>query len=94
MLQKEDLLPEAEYYTYFDTGGTENTIKLEPGQIAFTLCQVPVIYSSGSEEAVSISFSDGDSRLISGCTLDAETSRMILNRSGEIREIRFTTDHI
>ena len=94
MLQKEDLLPEAEYYTYFDTGGTENTIKLEPGQIAFTLCQVPVIYSSGSEEAVSISFSDGDSRLISGCTLDAETSQMILNRSGEIRDIRFTTDHI
>ncbi len=94
MLRKEELLGVKEYFTFFDTGGNEKTIELEPGQLAFTLCQVPVIYSTGIPETVTVIFADGERKVIRGCIIDKLTSRMIFERSGKITEIRFATNHI
>jgi len=94
MLRKEELLAGKEYFKYFDTKGDENKIELEPGQIAFTLCQVPVIYSPGQSDTLTVIMTNGERKVFTGCDIDPLTSRMIFARSGEIREIRFATCHI
>ncbi len=94
MLRKEELLAGKEILSYYDTEGNENTIDLKAGQVAFTLCQVPVIFSAGSQDTITVIFAEGENKVISGCTIDTLTSRMIFARSGKIREIRFATNHI
>jgi len=79
MLRREDLLAGKEYFRYYDTSGIENSIALESGQVAFTLCQVPVIITPGNQETVTIVFANGERKVIRGYTIGTEDSRMIFD---------------
>lgn len=94
MLRAEELSESEECFTYFDTDGKENMIELAAGQMVFTLCQVPVIFSEGVRQEITICYANGGKRIIPGCVTDAETSQSIFSRSGEIRQVWFATDKL
>jgi len=50
-------------------------LELSANQLAFTLCQVPVVYTAGPGQEILIEYADGQQRAIQGCEIDAETSR-------------------
>ena len=60
--------------------------------LAFTWCQVPIIYVLGDDEAPSlvITRDDGTSSTLTQLALPAEESAEIFNRSGRIRRLQLT----
>jgi hypothetical protein len=74
--------------TFKDVFGTPVTVELPPDSLAFTCCQVPVIYAKGSIDQIQLKMHDGSIKMISGLWLDTETSEKIFKRTGEIVEIR------
>ncbi len=90
LLRKDEILSEASSIEVVTlTEGTQ-TIALEPGSLCFTYCQVPVIYTIGDREGVDADFRDGSTRRIDTLTLDADTSRKIFARTGDVRRLRVT----
>lgn len=87
LLNPEELLDQQDIFGYFDLKGEPRQIKLKQGQLGFTFCQVPVIYSAVGEDRISITFADGKQVFVTGHTIGKEMSSRIFNRSGEIAQI-------
>ena len=67
--------------------GTEKEILVPGGGIAFTLCQVPVIYRRGNIDACVIHFRDGSTRKENTHVLPVTVCEELFNRTGLITRI-------
>ncbi|MEQ8715744.1 MAG: hypothetical protein RIC80_22205 [Cyclobacteriaceae bacterium] len=84
-LNPEEYLNTSQSFEYFDVAGSKQTIKLAPGQLAFTYCQVPVVYSKGDKAGLSWQLSDGTTiNSDASHTVDEKSSAKLFNRTGEI----------
>ncbi|NTW25227.1 MAG: hypothetical protein HGA37_11035, partial [Lentimicrobium sp.] len=84
LLNPDELLNQESIFEYFDLKGEARQIRLKQGQLGFTFCQVPVLYSAAAQDEISITFADGKAVVITGHTIGNELSSRIFNRSGEI----------
>jgi hypothetical protein len=84
LLRKEEFLTKPETFRYIDVQGKNQEVKLPVETLAFTWCQVPVIYSIGEAPALKLQLSDGTEQDHSGCQLDADLSREVFGRTGKI----------
>ena len=74
---------------FYGPDGNEREIVLEPGQLAFTFCQVPVIYISGDREFISVLPGKGKEEEFPGNTLPYGVSRDVFARKGRIQQIKY-----
>lgn len=88
LLRQAEFLKEPREFSYIQLDGGAEKLLLETNRLAFTYCQVPIIYSL-SEEAneLKILFKAGHTLEMEGLTLDRETSNKIFERTGEIDRI-------
>ncbi len=93
LLDAEEFLKEAATFKYLDVAGREKELKLDPGTLAYTFCQVPVILRASDRDAVHIS-GGGKSRSSEGLQIDQADSESIFERSGliELIEVELTLD--
>jgi hypothetical protein len=82
---------EGALYEYVDLDGTRRSIELPTGSLAYTVCQVPVVYVSSDEYKIAIDYVDGRSREVIGQDLDVETSQHIFCRDGHVRRLTVYT---
>ena len=87
ILRKSEFLSASDSLSYFDIAGDQQLVDLQAGQLGFTYCQVPVVYSLADETSIVVSFADGSEKSISGDTIDAETSLAIFDKTGEVVKI-------
>jgi hypothetical protein len=88
LLRDGEFLAQAAEFRFIDVNGTARTIDLSAGSLAFTYCQVPVIYERSEEGArIRIVFEDGSSAEHPGNRLDARSSAELFARSGRIARI-------
>ena len=87
ILRKSEFLSSSDSLGYFDLAGNQQSIDLQAGQLGFTYCQVPVVYSLADKTSIVIEFADGSEKAISGDTIDAETSLSIFDKTGEVVKI-------
>ncbi len=87
ILKPSEFLMEPQNFDYYDIHQKMQRIKLQKGSLAFTICQVPVIYIKGSEPSITTEFRDGKTRKIKGKVLDYETTQTIFKRSDEVKTI-------
>jgi hypothetical protein len=64
-----------------------NYLDLKEYSLAFTVCQVPIIYSLSDKENIRISYMDNSDKTIEGHELDIESSESIFNRTNLIKAI-------
>jgi hypothetical protein len=88
LLEKNEFLPRPSEWHYFDLAGKERKIKLPPGSLAFTYCQTPIIYIQSARSRLAVHRKSGVAQH-PGTTLDAQTSRAIFQRTGEIIRVTF-----
>jgi len=89
LLQSEELLEGTQAFTYFDIEGQTRTIPLFPRSLAFTFCQVPVIYEPVADQGwIHVTFADGSMTALSETAIDAEVSAEIFARTGRVERIR------
>jgi len=79
-------------YCYLDVDDNWQTIAVPARGLAFSWCQVPVVYllNDDLEPALNITWDDGTQQLLSQLVLPADESSELFRRSGRIRQITVT----
>ncbi|MBN2047772.1 MAG: hypothetical protein JW750_08025 [Anaerolineaceae bacterium] len=87
-LQEEEFLGGETAFDYYDPDGLELTLTLPENSLAFTFCQVPVIYRrEDAPHSVTIHFYDGESKVSAAPRIGPEESQLIFRRAGKIERI-------
>ena len=87
LLRKEEFLREKGIFNYYTCKGDPEKLLLNEGQIGFTFCQVPVIYSSSGSGKITVYYNDGNIEDVEGRTLNNRISELIFSRSGKINRV-------
>ena len=94
LLDPAELLNQETTFAYFDLKGEEQQIILKQGQLGFTFCQVPVLYTTSNENKISVTFADGKQISSANHTIGKEISSKIFQRTGEIARIEVSFKNI
>ena len=78
--------------TFILADGSLKNIVLEPDSLAFTVCQVPVIYKIATSNKIEVYYANGKHDAFHTLELNDETSRKIYQRSGEIIHVKVFID--
>jgi hypothetical protein len=87
LLRNEEYVTSDAVFTYRDVGGRERSIDLPAGSLAFTFCQVPVVYTRSDEASVAVRYADGRVERCEGHTLPAKVSTLVFARDGSVERI-------
>jgi hypothetical protein len=68
----------------------KDVLSISEKTLCFSYCQLPVIYSTGSEERLEITYKDGSIKTENNLRLDGSVSSSVFRRTGEIEMIRVT----
>jgi hypothetical protein len=90
LLRSREFLEQPAAFRYDDVDAKARSITLSSGCLAFTLCQVPVIYELAGSSAwqLRVTFADGSALEQPGNKLEARLSAELFSRSGRIDLIR------
>ncbi len=86
-LSENEFLTEASKFTYFNTSDKLCEISVDKGELAFTYCQVPVVYKLGDVAQINLSLDSGEVTSSKGNTLDMANTQSIFKREGKISKI-------
>jgi hypothetical protein len=87
LICRTEFLTESKTFHYFDVQGSPRTLNLEPGTLAFTYCQVPVVTHRSGPRHIQVTFADGVAQLVDGLKLDAATSAAVFDRLETIQRL-------
>jgi len=90
LLDRSEFIKEASNFHYIDVNGASQCIALPANALAFTYCQVPIIYHQGDRHEIKVTLSSGDVRVIAGNEFDQTWSEMIFSRDGQLSSIEVT----
>jgi hypothetical protein len=89
LLRISEFLTENATFSYVNVNQKMSELKLIQNQLAFTYCQVPIVYElKDIEQNISILYTDNEIEIIRGDSLTKEISEEIFSRSGNIKEIK------
>lgn len=91
LMNPEELLRQEAAFTYYDVEDNKQVLNLKPGQLAYTICKVPVVYSKSDKSEVVVTMSDGEKITFSDNVIDADTSGKIFKRIGVVKSIELKT---
>ena len=87
ILRKDEFNLTESIFKYVDYNSKIKSMNLNKNTLAFSICQVPVIYHLSKSEEIEITFVNGDSKRISGNEIDEINSKKIFERNNEIEKI-------
>jgi hypothetical protein len=87
LLHKKEFLAEDTEVVFVQIDGTKKLMTLEKDTLAFTVCQVPVVYKKASKNSLELYFKNGTKETYDTLELDDTQSRKIFNRTGEISNV-------
>jgi hypothetical protein len=88
LLRSREFVSEPRQFRYLDIEHGWEQLTIPAGGLAFTWCQVPVVYQlQEGEPTLVITWSNGDEQAFSGLTLSPEASTELFQRSGKIRQL-------
>ena len=92
LLRGREFMSSSRTFRYLDVADEWQTITVPARGLAFTWCQVPVIYlwNDDLEPALSVTWSDGSNQSQTEMTLSTETSSELFRRSGRIQQVILT----
>ena len=86
VLRRAEFLREPGTYRFHGLDGADAAIEVPAGSLAFSVCQVPVLYELCPGEAwIRVTGREGTASARAGCALDATESRSLLLRDGGVR---------
>ena len=94
LLRAREFITEPKPLCFLDVDGNWQDLTVPPSALAFTWCQVPVLYrlENDADPSLSITWDDGKEETRTELALPADTSAEIFRRSGRIRQITLTID--
>lgn len=87
LLRKDEFLTKSKSFKYVNVHFEHKTIELTENSLAFTFCQIPVIYQLSDKSNIEVFDNQGNSKTIDQLTLDAKTSQDVFSRNGVIEKL-------
>ena len=87
LLRNQEFLEQSQVFSFINIHQKKSEILLGQKSLAFTLCQVPVIYQKSDESVIEVYSKDGSVTHIKGNQLDSKISQAVFSRSGEFEKI-------
>jgi hypothetical protein len=88
LLRADEFLEREDVFRFYDVGGEARSIELAAGSLAFTFCQVPIVYDRVNGEGwIRVVLDDGSKTTRPGNCLDEDLSRELFGRTGRITRI-------
>jgi hypothetical protein len=92
MISKQDFEPSARRVRFTDRDQNWINLDLPPNSLAFTFCQVPIIYTLADLSNVNIILVDGKHLHFPGLSLNEEQSRNLFSRNTTVHHIQVFLD--
>jgi hypothetical protein len=92
LLRAREFVSERRQFRYLDVDGEWQVIDVPAAGLAFSWCQVPVIYMLGDDPQLVITRADGTSETLPKLHLPASDSAELFRRTGRLRQITVTLD--
>lgn len=92
MLRKDEFLEQEQEVNFVLVDKTHQTLNLEKESLAFTVCQVPVIYKIASSNQIEVHHANGSKAVFDTSALSLEDSKKVFQRTGEIVQIAVNID--
>ena len=86
MLERSEFLSKPQTW-HFSVGGAMQSLALEAGSMAFTLCGVPIIYRLASRGSIRIVSRQGGTETLPGNSLGRKWSRSVFRREKQVLKI-------
>jgi hypothetical protein len=93
LLRRSEFLEASEPFRHYDVDGEARTVSLEPGTLAFTYCQVPVVYrraGEGQHPGITLHRADETTETVDGLVLERDVSAELFRRTGRIVRVEVT----
>ncbi len=88
ILKRSEFLTGPRKFEYYCMDATRRVIDISEDTLAFTFCQVPVIYRAApGKSSIAVTRDDGSRTVFDGDTLDIDNSRAVFDRTGNISMI-------
>jgi hypothetical protein len=87
ILDKNEFLTQSQEVVFINVEGSKNNILLEKDSLAFTYCQVPIIYIKSTTNQMELFYKNGTIQTIDSLELDEDNSHKIFKRTAEIVKI-------
>ena len=87
MLRKSEFLEKNSTFSFYDLKGHPQTINLKKGTLAFTACQVPIIYELAKKNLIKVFFRNDKIETYDGLDLPADLSKKVFQRDQSIEKI-------
>ncbi len=88
LLRRNEFRREPGTYNFFDRSAVYRSIDVPAGALAFSYCQVPIVYELSQDTAwIRVHTSDGSAATLAGDRLDAGLSRALFERLGHITRL-------
>ncbi|MEZ4796210.1 MAG: hypothetical protein R2785_03470 [Flavobacteriaceae bacterium] len=90
LLRKEEFLKSQNTFKYVDVNQEEEQLQVNAGEMAFTYCQVPILYKINDQSRIEVTFNDESILSFDDSSLNQDLSNKIFSRSGFIKKIVVT----
>jgi len=87
LLRREEFVSDRMEFNYYDITGRHQRLRLQPGELAFTYCQVPIVFRQAAADSLTLFLAGGSKRRAAELRLDADASRQVFERTGKILRI-------
>jgi hypothetical protein len=87
LMNEKEISSADQRFAFVNLDGEPAELDLANGQLAFTVCQTPVVYTLSPEQGIKLTLSSGETVLFDGNTIDARWSSSIFHREGAVRRI-------
>ena len=89
LLKTSEFLTKSATFSYVNINQKMCEFDLSQNQLAFTYCQVPIVYElKDIKQRISILYTDNEIEIINGDSINKEISSEIFSRSGKIKEVK------
>jgi hypothetical protein len=88
LLRKSEFLERGGQMELVDLQSEHFTVELEDASLAFSICQVPVVYEMAKRNEITVKYRNGNSVKVEGLELDRDISVEIFSRNKEIEIIK------
>jgi hypothetical protein len=87
LLRKEEFLQSSETFNYISVSGDFKSIELSINSLAFTYCQVPIIYKIADKNTIEIKYVNGKNKFFEALSLDSVVSESVFTRNSQVEYI-------
>ena len=87
LLRKNEFMAEEKSFKFVNLSNEIEYMPIKSNSLAYTICQVPVIYSLSDKDDITVITMDGSQETINGHQLNLESSQNIFNRTNLIKAL-------